>query len=313
MPAQTNAMLDVSTLTVGILGGTGPQGRGLAYRLARAGQSVTVGSREARRGAGVAAELSAVPGAVPGMLAGGDNRLAAEADVVIAALPYTHRADVLLSLRTRLAGRIVVDCANPVAFDFHGPYLLPTPEGSAAQQTAALLPRSRTTAAFHHISAALLTDHTIASLDSDILVLSNDLNAAAVIQALADRAGMRGIFAGPLRNAAQIEALAANLIAISHRHRHDAQPNPPLRAAPATPSPAASRPEAAVTSIALHWTAREIIRQHQEPSSPHRKTGLCKQCGNTQPVEGCRLRQWAEAMLAGRPIPYPQPRRDGMS
>lgn len=313
MLAETSAMPDVSTLTVGVLGGTGPQGRGLAYRLASAGQRVTIGSRDARRGVSTAADLAAMPGTEPGMLAGGDNQLAADSDVVITALPYTHRADTLLDLQTQLDGRIVVDCANPIAFDCHGPYLLPTPEGSAAQQTAALLPRSRTTAAFHHISAALLNDLTITRLDSDILVLSNDPNAASVVRALANRAGMRGIFAGPLRNAPLIEALTVNLIAINHGYRHHAQPSVPLRGAPTTPSPATGKPEDPLTSTALQWTAREIIRQHHEPASPHRKTGFCKQCGKPQRVEGCPMKQWAEATLAGRPIPYPTARQDGTS
>jgi 8-hydroxy-5-deazaflavin:NADPH oxidoreductase len=225
MPAQTSTLPDVSVCTVGVLGGTGPLGRGLAYRLARAGQRVIIGSRSAWHGAGVAAKLAALPGAVPGVLVGGGNPQAADADVVIAALPYPARADTLRTLQARLAGRIVVDCANPLAFDNHGhPYLLPIPEGSAAEQAAALLPGSRIAAAFHHVSAELLADTAIASLGTDVLVLSDDPSAAAIVQALANRAGMHGIYAGRLDNARLVEALSVNLIVIDRWYKAAAGP-----------------------------------------------------------------------------------------
>ncbi len=211
---------DVSALTVGILGGTGDQGRGLAYRLARAGQRVRIGSRSADRGAATAAELSALPGAAPQVLSGGDNDYACGADVVIAAVPWAGHAELLTALREQLAGRIVVDCVNPLGFDKHGPYPLPVAEGSAAEQAAALLPDSTVTAAFHHVSAALLADPQVSRIDLDVLVLAEDRDAAAVVQALAGRIeGMRGVFAGRLRNAGQVEAFTANLIAINKRYK----------------------------------------------------------------------------------------------
>jgi NADPH-dependent F420 reductase len=211
---------DVSALTVGILGGTGDQGRGLAYRLARAGQRVRIGSRSADRGATTAAELSALPGAAPQVLSGGDNDYACGADVVIAAVPWAGHAELLTALREPLAGRIVVDCVNPLGFDKHGPYRLPVAEGSAAEQAAALLPDSTVTAAFHHVSASLLADPQVSRIDLDVLVLAEDRDAAAVVQALAGRIeGMRGVFAGRLRNAGQVEAFTANLIAINKRYK----------------------------------------------------------------------------------------------
>jgi 8-hydroxy-5-deazaflavin:NADPH oxidoreductase len=219
MPYDASALPDVSGLTVGILGGTGPQGRGLAYRLARAGQRVVIGSRTARRGAAAAAELADLPGAGDA-LSGGDNVRAAAADVVVAALPYEGHAETLAGLRERLAGRIVVDCVNPLGFDSRGPHVLSVPEGSAAEQAAALLPESRVTAAFHHVSAVLLVDPAVDSVDTDVLVLGDDRDACGVVQALAGRiAGMRGVFAGRLRNARQIEGLTANLIAINRRYK----------------------------------------------------------------------------------------------
>ncbi|HEY3506994.1 MAG TPA: NADPH-dependent F420 reductase [Actinocatenispora sp.] len=220
MPYDPSLLPDVSTHTVGVLGGTGPQGRGLAYRLARAGQAVVLGSRSAERGASAAAELAALPGAERGALSGGDNALAAAADIVVAALPYEGHAETLTALRAELAGRILVDCVNPLGFDKRGPYPLSVPEGSAAEQAASLLPDTRVTAAFHHVSAVLLTDPDVDDIATDVLVLGDDRDATDQVQALANRiTGMRGVYAGRLRNAGQVEALTANLIAVNRRYK----------------------------------------------------------------------------------------------
>jgi 8-hydroxy-5-deazaflavin:NADPH oxidoreductase len=211
---------DVSGLTVGIIGGTGDQGRGLAYRLAVAGQAVVVGSRSTGRGQQVAQELSAAaPVAVP--VRGGDNLAAVQhSDVVIVATPWEGHAETLTALREPLAGKIVVDCVNALGFDNRGPYALPVPEGSATEQAAAILPDSRVCGAFHHVSAILLTDPEVAEIDLDVLVLGDDRDAVATVQALAGRIPrLRGIHAGRLRNAGQVEALTANLIAINRRYR----------------------------------------------------------------------------------------------
>ena len=211
---------DVAGLTVGILGGTGDQGRGLAYRLARAGQSVRIGSRSAPRGQAAAEELAALPG-VRGALGGGDNEsVCRESDVVIVAVPWDGHAETIAGLREPLAGKVVVDCVNPLGFDKRGAYPLPVAEGSAAEQAAALLPESRVCAAFHHVSAVLLADPEVEQIDLDVLVLGDDREAAAVVRALAARMPrMRGVYAGRLRNAGQVEALTANLIAINRWYK----------------------------------------------------------------------------------------------
>ncbi|HEX2291349.1 MAG TPA: hypothetical protein VHH53_14420 [Pseudonocardiaceae bacterium] len=96
------------------------------------------------------------------------------------------------------------------------------PEGSAAQQAQALLPECRVTAAFHHVSAVLLEDPEVPSLDIDVLVLGDDCEATDLVCALANAIpGGRGIYGGRLRNAGQVEALTANLVAINKRyHTH---------------------------------------------------------------------------------------------
>ena len=88
---------------------------------------------------------------------------------------------------TELAGKIVVDCVNPLGFDQRGAYALPVAEGSAAQQAAALLPGSRVVAAFHHVSAVLLLDPEVDTIDLDVLVLGDDREATDLVQALAAR------------------------------------------------------------------------------------------------------------------------------
>jgi NADPH-dependent F420 reductase len=214
---------DVSGLSVAILGGTGDQGRGLAYRFARAGHTVVIGSRTVERGERAAADirdlLAGRPGA--GEVTGGDNASAARAgDVVIVAVPWEGHADTVKSLAGPLAGKLVVDCVNPLGFDAKGPYPLAVPEGSAAQQAAALLPDSTVCAAFHHVSAVLLADPSVDAVDLDVLVLGEERDAVATVAALAGRIeGMRGVYAGRLRNAGQVEALTANLIAVNRRYR----------------------------------------------------------------------------------------------
>ncbi|WP_213450809.1 NADPH-dependent F420 reductase [Rhizomonospora bruguierae] len=208
------------SITVGILGGTGDQGRGLAYRFARAGVPVLVGSRTEEKGQQAAEELAKLPGVRATPRGGANPWVAAGADVVIVAVPWEGHGDLLASLREPLAGKIVVDCVNPLGFDKQGPYPLPVEEGSAAQQAAAILPEARVCAAFHHVSAPLLADPAVDEMHLDVLVLGDDRAATETVQALAGRIpGVRGIYGGRLRNAHQVEAFTANLIAINRRYR----------------------------------------------------------------------------------------------
>jgi 8-hydroxy-5-deazaflavin:NADPH oxidoreductase len=203
---------------VGILGGTGPQGRGLARRLAAAGHEVLIGSRTAERAEKIAAKYVDMEGS--GRIAGGDNVDAAAAELIIVTVPYDGHAALLSSLTRELAGKIVVDCVNPLGFDKHGPFPLNVPAGSAAEEAQQLLPQSTVIAAFHHVSAVLLDDPSIHHFDDDVLVLGEDREAVAVVCELASAIpGGRGIYAGRLRNAGQVEALTANLIAINRRYK----------------------------------------------------------------------------------------------
>jgi NADPH-dependent F420 reductase len=205
---------DLSALVVSVLGGTGEQGRGLARRLGLAGCRVVLGSRDASRAAAAAADL-------PGEVTGADNAGAARAgDVVIVAVPWEGHRELLQALAPDLEGKVVVDCVNPLGFDKQGAFPLPVEEGSAAQQASAVLPGSRVVAAFHHVSAVLLLDEQVERVDTDVLVLGDDREATELVQALAGLIpGMRGIYAGRLRNAHQVEALTANLISVNRRYK----------------------------------------------------------------------------------------------
>ncbi|MFC7502213.1 NADPH-dependent F420 reductase [Nocardioides sp. GCM10030258] len=200
--------------TIAVLGGTGPQGRGLARRFAAAGVPVVIGSRSADRAADTAASL-------PGQVTGTANAGAAAAgDVVVVAVPWDGHGEVLASLRAELSGKVVVVCVNPLGFDEHGAYALPVEEGSAAQQAQAILPDSTVVGAFHNVSAVLLDDPEVASVDTDVLVLGDVLKATGLVQSLCDLIpGVRGIYGGRLRNARQIEALTANLISANRRYK----------------------------------------------------------------------------------------------
>jgi NADPH-dependent F420 reductase len=218
----------VEALVVGVLGGTGPQGRGLAVRLAAAGQRILLGSRDADRAAEVATEVAAraqsAAGGVAVSVHGGSNvDVAGAADLVIVAVPYAGHAATLADLAEPLAGKVVVDCVVPMGIDELGAYVLDVEEGSVAQQAAALLPDSFVVGAFHHLSAALLEDLTTPTLDGDVLVVGDVREATDTVQALAGRLpGMRGIYAGQLRNACQIEALRVNLESVDRRYQSHA-------------------------------------------------------------------------------------------
>ena len=203
---------DLTSLTIAVLGGTGPQGRGLARRLAAPGLDVVLGSRSADRAAEAAAAL--------GVRGTSNAEAAAVGDVVLVVVPWDGHAELLASLVGELAGKIVVDCVNPLGFDKQGAYPLPVDEGSAAQQAAALLPGSTVVGAFHNVSAVLLEDPEVERVETDVLVLGDAREATDLVQALADMVpGMRGLYGGRLRNAHQVEALTANLISVNRRYK----------------------------------------------------------------------------------------------
>jgi len=206
--------------TIGILGGTGAQGRGLARRLSRAGHSVVIGSRSAERARAAAESYESAASPTGAQVRGGGNAEAAAADLVIVAVPYDGHAELLGSLTKDLKGKIVIDCVNPIGFDSQGPFPLQVQAGSAAQEAQQILTESTVIAAFHHVSAVQLDDPALDAVPGHVLVLGEDRAAIQTVCELADDVTESGgVYAGRLRNAGQVEALSANLIAINRRYR----------------------------------------------------------------------------------------------
>lgn len=205
----------IAELSIGVVGGTGEQGRGLARRFALAGHRVQIGSRDANRASEVANELGIAN------LTGSDNvSVVRNSDVVIIAVPWDGHEVTIKSLVAELSGKIVIDCVNPLGFDAQGAFALKVPEGSATQQAAALLPESRVVGAFHNVSAVDLLDPEKSKFDIDVLVLGDDRETTDLVQELvAQIPGARGVYGGRLRNAHQVEAFTANIISMNRRYK----------------------------------------------------------------------------------------------
>jgi NADPH-dependent F420 reductase len=207
---------------VAVIGGTGPQGKGLGYRFAKAGHTVVLGSRTTEKGEKVAAEvaerLAGVNGS--GEVTGAANADAVAAcDVVLLAVPYDGHDELVASLP--LAGKTVISCVNPLAFDKRGAHgrIINGGEGSAAESAQELAPEAVVVGAFHNVSAVeLWGDHEY--LDEDVIVVGDVKDAKAVAMDLAaavtDR---RGIDGGKLRLARQLEPFTAVLISINRKYK----------------------------------------------------------------------------------------------
>jgi 8-hydroxy-5-deazaflavin:NADPH oxidoreductase len=209
----------VTTYDIAVVGGTGPQGKGLAYRWARHGHRVTLGSRSADRAEEAAAAIrDRVPGAIVGAATNADA--AAAADVVVLAVPYDGHDELVTSLKGQLAGKVVISCVNPLGFDKLGPYGLDVPGGSAAEEAASIVPDARLVGAFHHVSAPTLWGDADYLDHEDVLVCGDDADAKGVAVELARAVTSRdGVDAGRLRIARQLEPWTAVLISINKRYK----------------------------------------------------------------------------------------------
>jgi len=205
------------TETIGFLGGTGPLGRGLALRLARAGRDVVLGSREAERAEALAGEVRAAAGDGAGEVRGAVNRDAVrQADVVFLTVPFEGQRPLLEELGGELSGKLVVSCVNALGFD-GGPHALNVAEGSSALEAERLAPGARVTAAFHTVSAKKLEDPSL-PIEGDVPVVGDDAGDRQRVVELADAIGLRGVHAGSLRHSGTLEALTAMIIAVNKLH-----------------------------------------------------------------------------------------------
>ena len=207
---------------IGILGGTGPEGSGLAARWAAAGEHIVIGSRDANRAAETANLLRARLGSTAG-IDGAENVLAVEqGEIVVLTVPFSAHAALLKQLKPHWKpGQILIDTTVPLAAEVGGApsRMLSVWQGSAAQQTRELVPTSvAVAAAFHNLSAELLAKE--GPVDCDILVCSDDDEAKRIASELAAKIpGARALNCGKLENARIVESITALLIGLNVRYK----------------------------------------------------------------------------------------------
>jgi NADPH-dependent F420 reductase len=203
--------------TLAVLGGTGAEGSGLAFRWAHAGYPVIIGSRSAERAQEGAAELNTLLGR--DIVRGMDNLSAAkEAQIAILTVPYAAQKPTVTDVASALDGKILVDVTVPLVPPKVNRVQLPA-EGSAVEAVQKLLgPGVRVVSAFQNVSAHHLKDlhHDV---ECDVLVAGDDIPAREQVIELANAVGLRGIHAGPLCNSVVAEALTSVLISINQRYK----------------------------------------------------------------------------------------------
>lgn len=207
-------------MIISFIGGTGEEGMGLALRFARAGHDCVIGSRSIEKAAAAVAELRDHAPALP--ITGATNEdAAAQGEIVVVTTPYSAQAPTLPPLAAALAGKLVVSTVVPMAFEAGAASLVPVPEGSAAQQQQALLPRSTIVAAFQNLSARKLLKG--GPLDADVVVCADDASAKTRIMELASAIeGVRGVDGGALANAGLVEGITVLLVSVNRRYKTQA-------------------------------------------------------------------------------------------
>ncbi|MDT7944104.1 MAG: NADPH-dependent F420 reductase [Dehalococcoidia bacterium] len=203
---------------IAFIGGTGPEGLGLAMRFAKAGEEVIIGSRSEERALQAAETVrEKVPQAkVRGLL---NAEAAREGEIVFITVPYEGHRDTVASLASLLEDKIVVDVVVPLEFSKRGVRAIDVPEGSAAQQAQKLLPKSRVVSGFHHLDAHLL--QTVEKpMQGDILICSDDRSAKRQVMELAEKIEyVRAVDAGILANSRYLEEWTALLLNLNRIYK----------------------------------------------------------------------------------------------
>ncbi|HXG42781.1 MAG TPA: NADPH-dependent F420 reductase [Dehalococcoidia bacterium] len=203
---------------IAFIGGTGPEGLGLAIRFAKAGEEVFIGSRSEQRAAeAVAKVLEKVP---EGKVKGGLNAEACrEGDIIFVTVPYEAHHDTLASLADLIDEKILVDVVVPLQFGGHGVRALSVPEGSAAEQARALVPRAKVVSGFHHLDATLL-QNVEKPMQGDVIICSDHRSAKRKVMELAEKiAYLRAVDGGVLANSRYLEEWTALLLNINRIYK----------------------------------------------------------------------------------------------
>jgi len=204
--------------TIAIIGGSGPEGRGLALRFAIAGYPIIIGSRDAGRASEAAQGLLEIRAGLP--ITGAANEDAAsQADWTLLSVPYDGLEATTLALAPVLAGKIVTSVVAPLAFEAGTAHGVVVPQGSAAELVAGLLPDSKISSAFHNLSARDLLKPDM-ELEGDVIVCGNDDVARGQTVELANSLkNLRGVDVGDLANSRYIEDLTALLLNVNKRYK----------------------------------------------------------------------------------------------
>jgi 8-hydroxy-5-deazaflavin:NADPH oxidoreductase len=208
-----------NTYRIAVIGGTGPQGKGLGYRFAKHGHTVVLGSRAAEKAHAAAEEVNARLSS-PTVSGAANADACAEADVVLLAVPYDGHDELVATLP--LAGKTVISCVNPLTFDKQGPRgrVIDGGEGSAAESAQRIEPEATVVGAFHHVSAKNLWSEEEYLDHEDVLVCGDSVEGKSVAMSLARSVtGRDGIDAGRLRLARHLEPLTAVLISINKAYK----------------------------------------------------------------------------------------------
>jgi NADPH-dependent F420 reductase len=208
--------------TIAVIGGTGPAGMGLALRWVRAGETVVIGSRDAARAEQAAEKIRQRVGALAKVSGAENSAACAASDLLVLTVPFEGAASLLKQLKGAIrSGSVLIDATVPLAASVGGraSRTLGVWQGSAAQQTAELVPKGvSVVAAFQNVSADVLNGD--ADVDCDVIVCSDDPNATQVAMELAVKIPrVRTIDGGKLENARIIEQITALLIGLNIRHK----------------------------------------------------------------------------------------------
>lgn len=207
---------------IGILGGTGPEGFGLALRFARAGEPVIIGSRDRNRAQDAAARIKEKVGAQAQVSGDENSAVCAESDLLILTIPFEGQAALLKQIKPAIRpGSILVDATVALAASVGGraSRTLGVWQGSSAQQAAELVPQGvSVVAAFHNTSAEVLNGD--GPVECDVIVCGDDSAANKVVRELARKiSGVRALDGGKLENARILEQITALLIGLNIRHK----------------------------------------------------------------------------------------------
>lgn len=207
---------DNQSVTIAVLGGTGKEGKGLAYRWARAGYKVLIGSRAEEKAVAAAKDIQGMLGDETSVIGLENPKAAKEAHIVVLTVPYSAHKDTLEAVKEELKGKILVDVTVPLVPPKVATVQMPA-AGSAAQEAKQIVGEGvEVCAAFQNISHEHLLDN--ADVECDVLVTGTSKDARAETIKLVEAAGLKGWDAGPIENSVVVEGLTSVLIGINKKY-----------------------------------------------------------------------------------------------